>query len=80
MDRAWCKANVNPAKCKVKGFDKANTEAAEIAFAWLARAKHILRGRNEARFLFFTLRTAELRNRQLCGEQAQEQRIECAEC
>ena len=43
---------MNPAKCKVKGFDKANTEAAEIAFAWLARAKHILRGRNEARFLY----------------------------
>ena len=63
---AWCKANVDPAKCRVPGFDKANTEAAEIAFAWLARSKHILRNRNEARFLFFILRLAELRNRQLC--------------
>ena len=76
----WCKANVDPAKCKVEGFDKANTEAAEIAFAWLARSKHILRGRNEARFLFFILRTAELRNRQLCDDLDAAAPAECAEC
>ena len=65
---AWCKANVDPAKCKVPGFNQANTEAAEISFAWLARSKHVLRHRNEARFLFLVLRLAELRNRQLCDE------------
>ena len=64
----WCKLNVDPKLCTVPGFEKANTEAAEIAFAWLARSKHVLRHMNEARFLFFILRLAELRNRHLCDK------------
>ena len=82
---AWCKANVDPAKCKVPGFEKANTEAAEIAFAWLARCKHMLRLRNESRFLFFILRLAELRNRHLVDkgeppEPVPESEPKCVEC
>lgn len=63
---AWCKANVDPGKVDVPGFDKANTQAAEEAFAWLARSKHIFPNMNEAHFLFFMLRIAHLRNVQLC--------------
>jgi len=62
----WCRAHVDPSKCTVPGFDKANTEAAEQAFAWLAGAKRIVRHMNEARFLFYILRMAHLRNVQLC--------------
>ena len=62
----WCKANVDPAKCTVPGFDKANTQAGEEAFAWLARSKHIFHSMNEARFLFLMLRLAHLRNTFLC--------------
>jgi hypothetical protein len=61
----WCKKNVDPAKVTVPGFDKANTQAGEEAFSWLARAKHMFRHMNEARFLFIMLRLAHLRNRQL---------------
>ena len=62
----WCKAHVDPAKVTVPGFEWANTQAGEEAFAWLARSKHMFRGMNEARFLFIMLRLAHLRNRQLC--------------
>ena len=63
---AWCKANVNPFNCKVPGFEKANTEAAEQAFAWLARSKHLFRRMNEARFFFYLLHMMHLRNVWLC--------------
>ena len=63
---AWCKANVDPAKCTVPGFSKGNTQAAEEAFAWLAGSKKIFRHMNEARFLFLMLRLAHLRNKDLC--------------
>ena len=62
----WCKANVNPAKCKVPGFEKSNTQAAEQCFAWLAGSKKQFRHMGEARFLFVMLRLAHLRNKQLC--------------
>jgi len=80
----WCKKNVDPSKCKVPGFDKANTQAAEQCFAWLAGSKKQFRHMNEARFLFYMLRLAHLRNKQLCqaglDEAAEEQGEECAEC
>lgn len=61
----WCKRNVNPKDCTVPGFEKANTQSAEQAFAWLAQSKKVLRHMNEARFLFYMLRMAHLRNMQL---------------
>ena len=61
----WCKANVDPAKVKVDGFSKANTQSAEQAFAWLSRSKHIFRHMNQARFFFLLLRLAHLRNKNL---------------
>ena len=63
---AWCKANVDPAKCTVPGFNKANTQAGEEAFSWLAGSKTVFRHMNEARFPFLMLRLAHLRNVQLC--------------
>ena len=65
---AWCKANVNPALCTAPGFEKSNTEAAEQAFAWLARSKHLYRRMNESRFFFLIMRQLELRNRWLCSQ------------
>jgi hypothetical protein len=62
----WCKANVDPGKCTVPGFSKANTQAGEEAFSWMARSKHIFRNMNEAHFLFFMLRLVHLRNKYLC--------------
>ena len=72
----WCKANVNPANCKIPGFERANTEAAEQAFAWLAGAKASVRHMNEARFLFFVLRLSHLRNVELCKSASKERESE----
>ena len=62
----WCKKHVDPAKCKAPAFSKANTQAAEQAFSWLAGAKHLFRHMNEARFFFQMLRMMHLRNQWLC--------------
>ena len=62
----------------------ANTQAAEQCFAWLAGSKKQFRHMNEARFLFYMLRLAHLRNKQLCeaglDEAAAEEGEECAGC
>ena len=42
-----------------------NTEAAEEAFSWLARSKHILRHMNNGRYNFYIRRLIFLRNRYL---------------
>ena len=68
----WCKANVDPAKCKVPGFEKVNTSAAEEAFSFLSGAKHTMRHMNAARFNFFALRLMHLRNLQLFESLCQE--------
>ena len=63
----WCKKNVDLSKCKVPNFGKSNTQCAEQSFAWLAGSKKQFRHMGEARFLFFMLRMAHLRNKQLCA-------------
>ena len=64
---SYCGKNCNPKKCAALS-DKMNTEAAEQAFAWLARSKHVFRHMNEARFMYVMLRLMTLRNRHLAGE------------
>mmetsp|Transcript_40269 Transcript_40269/g.127051 ORF Transcript_40269/g.127051 Transcript_40269/m.127051 type:complete len:138 (+) Transcript_40269:126-539(+) len=62
VDTKFCAKYVDPSKCPELG-PRTNTEAAEQAFAFLARSKHIFRHMNEARFTFTILRLLELRNR-----------------
>ena len=65
-DADYCRKYVDPKKCAALRQDD-NTEAAEQAFAWLARSKHLFRTMNESRFLFTILRLMHLRNRYTAG-------------
>ena len=86
---AWCKQNVDPAKCTVLG--KTNTQAAEQCFAWLAGAKKQFRHMKEATFFFYMLRLCHLRNVQLCKagvagwageeeEEGEQEQVLCKPC
>ena len=72
----FCRTITNPYTSfnAAKLGERANTEAAEFTFSWLARSKHVFNGMNQARFLFTMLRQMELRNRYLSAKAASKRR------